>query len=239
VEKFSALAAEWWNPEGKFAVLHRFNPVRLAYVREQLTARFGRDPFHRRPYEGLTFLDIGCGGGLLSEPMARLGAEVTGIDPSERNIGTARHHAEAQALSIDYRVGTAETLAGDGRRFDVILNMEVIEHVLDPAGFMATCAALLKPGGFMVVSTINRTLASFALAIVGAEYVLGWLPRGTHHWEKFITPEEMETMFVDAGLRPVDCVGVVYSPLSGSWSRSANLSVNYMSLAERPVGAVA
>jgi 2-polyprenyl-6-hydroxyphenyl methylase/3-demethylubiquinone-9 3-methyltransferase len=239
VEKFSALAAEWWNPEGKFAVLHKFNPVRLAYVREQLTARFGRDPFHRRPYEGLSFLDIGCGGGLLSEPMARLGAEVTGIDPSERNIGTARHHAEAQALSIDYRVGTAEALAGDGRRFDVILNMEVIEHVLDPAAFMATCASLLKPGGFMVVSTINRTLASFALAIVGAEYVLGWLPRGTHHWEKFITPEEMETMFVDAGLRPVDCVGVVYSPLSGSWSRSANRSVNYMSLAERPVGAVA
>ena len=239
VEKFSALAADWWNPDGKFAVLHKFNPVRLAYVREQLTARFGRDPFHRRPYEGLSFLDIGCGGGLLSEPMARLGAEVTGIDPSERNIGTARHHAVAQGLAIDYRVATAEDLAGEARRFDVILNMEVIEHVLDPPAFMVTCASLLKPGGFMIVATINRTLASFALAIVGAEYVLGWLPRGTHHWEKFITPAEMEAMFVDAGLRPVDCVGVVFSPLAGSWSRSANTSVNYMSLAERPVGAVA
>ena len=239
VEKFSALAADWWNPDGKFAVLHKFNPVRLAYVREQLTARFGRDPFHRRPYEGLSFLDIGCGGGLLSEPMARLGAEVMGIDPSERNIGTARHHAVAQGLAIDYRVAIAEDLAGEGRRFDVILNMEVIEHVLDPAAFMATCASLLKPGGFMIVATINRTLASFALAIVGAEYVLGWLPRGTHHWEKFITPSEMEAMFVDSGLRPVDCVGVAFSPLAGTWSRSANTAVNYMSLAERPVGAAA
>jgi 2-polyprenyl-6-hydroxyphenyl methylase/3-demethylubiquinone-9 3-methyltransferase len=236
VAKFSALAAEWWNPEGKFAVLHRFNPVRLAYVREQLTARFGRDPFARAPYHGLAILDIGCGGGLLSEPMARLGAAVTGIDPSDRNIGTARLHAAEHGLAIDYRVATAEALALEPVRFDVILNMEVIEHVNDPSAFVATCASLLKPGGFMVVSTINRTLASFGLAIIGAEYVLGWLPRGTHQWEKFITPEEMQEFFLNAGLRPVEQVGLVYSPLSASWSRSASTAVNYMSLAERPVG---
>ena len=236
VEKFSALAAEWWNPEGKFAILHKFNPVRLAYVREQLTARFGRDPFSRKPYAGLAMLDIGCGGGLLSEPMARLGATVTGIDPSERNIRTAAVHAADQNLEIDYRVGTAEELAAESREFDVILNMEVIEHVTDPGEFVSTCAALLKPGGFMVVSTINRTLASFGLAIIGAEYILGWLPRGTHQWEKFMTPEELETYFFNAGLRPLDRIGVFYSPLSDTWSRSANTAVNYMSLAERPEG---
>lgn len=234
VEKFSALAAEWWNPDGKFAVLHKFNPVRLAYVREQLTARFGRDPFSRQPYAGLVMLDIGCGGGLLAEPMARLGATVTGIDPSERNIRTAAVHASEQELAIDYRVASAEELAKEGKQFDVILNMEVIEHVNDPASFIATCAQLLKPGGFMVVATINRTLASLCFAIIGAEYVLGWLPRGTHHWEKFITPDELENHFLNAELRPVDCTGVFYSPLAGMWARSSNTSINYMSLAERP-----
>src|SRR4051794_12373546 len=184
IERFSKLAAEWWDPKGKFHVLHVFNPTRLAFIKEEATARFHRDPFDRRPLEGLKLLDIGCGGGLLSEPMARLGAEVTGIDPAVRNIATARVHAAEMELPIDYRGTTAEALLEAGESFDIILNMEVIEHVADPAAFVQTCAGLLHPDGLMFVATINRTLKSFGLAIIGAEYVLGWLPRGTHHWEK-------------------------------------------------------
>ena len=191
VEKFSKIAAEWWNPKGKFAVLHVFNPVRLAYIKEQVTARFARDPYDRRPFQGLRFLDIGCGGGLLTEPMARLGAEIIGVDPSEKNIATASVHAEEQDLAIDYRATTAEDLAERGESFDVILNMEVIEHVADPSAFVQTCARLLKPNGLIFIATLNRTLKSFGLAIIGAEYILGWLPRGTHQWEKFITPDEL------------------------------------------------
>src|SRR5262245_19956739 len=191
VAKFSAIAAQWWDPAGKFGVLHKFNPVRLAYIREQATAWLGLDPVALRPFNGLRLLDIGCGGGLLSEPMARLGAEVVGIDPTERNIKTARVHAAGQELAIDYRVATAEELVAHGERFDIILNMEVIEHVRDPKRFVADCSRMLKPRGVMVVATINRTFRSFALAIIGAEYVLGWLPRGTHQWEKFISPDEL------------------------------------------------
>jgi len=236
VERFSALAAEWWNPKGKFAVLHRFNPVRIAYIREQVTARLSRDPATRRPFEGLDLLDIGCGGGLLSEPMTRLGARVTGIDPSEKNIRTAMVHAEEVGLDIDYRAATAEALAETGARFDVILNMEVIEHVADPALFLATCAAMLKPGGLMVVATISRTLKSFGLAIIGAEYVLGWLPRGTHQWEKFITPEELEEELKRSGLEVTGLTGVVYNPLANDWRRSADTAVNYMLVAIKPAG---
>lgn len=173
-------------------MLHVFNPVRLDYIREQATARLGRDPLQRRPFEGLRILDIGCGGGLLCEPMARLGATVVGVDPSEKNIKTASVHAQEMGLSIDYRVGLAEDLAAADERFDVILNMEVIEHVADPAAYTRACLSMLKPGGLMFVATINRTGKSFALAIVGAEYVLGWLPKGTHQWEKFITPAELK-----------------------------------------------
>jgi 2-polyprenyl-6-hydroxyphenyl methylase / 3-demethylubiquinone-9 3-methyltransferase len=234
VAKFSRLAAQWWDPHGKFAVLHKFNPVRLAYIRDHATARFGRDPHLPRPLKQLRLLDIGCGGGLLAEPMARLGAEVVAIDPSEINISTASVHAEEAGLGIDYRTATAEDLAGSGEKFDIILNMEVIEHVVDPAAFVAVCADMLKPGGIMFIATLNRTLKSFALAIIGAEYVLGWLPRGTHHWEKFITPEELHRFLAAAGLRQIDITGVFYNPLTGAWARSRDHDVNYMVLADKP-----
>jgi len=233
VEKFSKIAAEWWNPKGKFGVLHVFNPVRLAYIKEQVCGRLARDPLQRRPFDGLRFLDIGCGGGLLSEPMARLGATMVGVDPSEKNIKTATVHARELELAIDYRTGTAEDLAAAGETFDVILNMEVIEHVADPAAFTRTCAALLKPGGLMFVATINRTLKSFGLAIIGAEYVLGWLPKGTHQWEKFITPAELKGWLTDNGLAAKDETGVVYSPFRGDWRRSRDMDVNYMVVAEK------
>ncbi len=234
VEKFSQMAAEWWNPDGKFGVLHRFNPVRLAWIKEQVTARFARDPFDREPYKGLRFLDIGCGGGLLSEPMARLGANVVGADPSQRNINTAAVHAAGQDLAIDYRAVTAEELAAAGEKFDVILNMEVIEHVMDPPAFIATCAAMLNPGGLLFVATLNRTLKSFGLAIVGAEYVLGWLPKGTHHWEKFITPEELTDWLAENHLDLLGQSGVAYNPLSGEWRVVRDMGVNYMMVAQRP-----
>ena len=233
VEKFSRMAAEWWNPKGKFGVLHVFNPVRLQFIKEQVTARFGRDPLERQPFEGLRFLDIGCGGGLLTEPMARLGASITGVDPSEKNIKTASVHAQEMGLAIDYRVGTSEDLAAAGETFDVILNMEVIEHVSDPRAFTASCASMLKPDGLMFVATLNRTLKSFGLAIVGAEYVLGWLPKGTHQWEKFIKPEELKGWLSENGLSVKDEKGVTYSPLSRQWKVSRDMDVNYMLVAQK------
>lgn len=234
VEKFSKLAAEWWNPDGKFKVLHIFNPVRLAYIREQVTARFGLDPQLRQPFGSLRFLDIGCGGGLLSEPMARLGAHVVGADPSEKNIRTASVHRDEQELDIDYRVATAEELAAAGETFDVILNMEVIEHVADPRSFTAVCAGMLNPGGLMFVATLNRTLKSFGLAVVGAEYVLGWLPKGTHQWEKFITPQELRGWMEAGGLQVLDETGVTYNPVTGQWRRARDMDVNYMMVGRKP-----
>lgn len=234
VAKFSALAAEWWDPNGRFSVLHKFNPVRLAYIREQATARFARDPQERSPLTGLRLLDVGCGGGLLSEPMARLGAEVVAIDPSAANVSAATVHAREAGLAVDYRATTAEAVAAAGERFDIILNMEVVEHVAAPAAFVTVTAGMLNPGGLMFVATLNRTLKSFALAIIGAEYVLGWLPRGTHQWEKFVTPEELGGFVERAGLRTLDVTGVVYNPLAGNWSRSSDTDVNYMLLACRP-----
>ena len=233
VEKFSKIAAEWWNPKGKFGVLHVFNPVRLAYIKEQVCGRLSRDPLERRPFEGLRFLDIGCGGGLLTEPMARLGARITGVDPSEKNIKTATVHAAEMGLDIDYRAATAEDLAAAGEIFDVILNMEVIEHVADPSAFTRTCCNLLKPGGLMFVATLNRTLKSFGLAIIGAEYVLGWLPKGTHHWEKFITPAELKGWLAENRVAVKDQSGVTYSPFTGEWRRSRDMDVNYMVVGER------
>jgi 2-polyprenyl-6-hydroxyphenyl methylase/3-demethylubiquinone-9 3-methyltransferase len=237
VEKFSRMAAEWWNPKGKFGVLHVFNPVRLQYIKEQVCGRLGLDPLDRRPFAGLRFLDIGCGGGLLCEPMARLGATVVGVDPSEKNIKTAAVHAAEVGLDIDYRVGTAEDLAAASERFDVILNMEVIEHVADPAAYTRSCTAMLKPGGLMFVATLNRTLKSFGLAIVGAEYVLGWLPKGTHQWEKFITPEELRGWLAANQAVIRDEVGVTYSPFSGTWRKSRDKAVNYMVVAEKSADA--
>lgn len=233
VDRFSALAAEWWNPNGKFRPLHKFNPVRLAYIRDQVAARFGRDPQAARPFEGLRFLDIGCGGGLLCEPMARLGAEVVGVDPAERNIEVAKLHAAQGGLQIDYRATTAEALADAGETFDVVLNMEVVEHVADVELFVARTAEMVKPGGMMFVATINRTLKALGLAIIGAEYVLRWLPRGTHRYDKLVRPDELEAALAKAGLTVADRTGVSYSPLADRWSRSSDMDVNYMVMAER------
>jgi 2-polyprenyl-6-hydroxyphenyl methylase / 3-demethylubiquinone-9 3-methyltransferase len=229
VERFSRIAAEWWDPRGKFAPLHRFNPVRLAFIRDQALYRFQRDGSQRRPFEALRLLDIGCGGGLLSEPMARLGFEVVGVDASERNVGTARAHAAEQGLEIDYRASTAEALLAAGEPpFDVILNMEVVEHVADPGAYLRDCARLLKPGGLMIVATLNRTLKALALAKIGAEYILRWLPAGTHDWRKFLTPDEIRG-FLSAEPVIVDGpYGVVFEPLSGRWKPSGDADVNYM-----------
>lgn len=233
VARFSALAAEWWNPRGKFGVLHKFNPVRLGYVRDQAAAHFGRDPKGVKPFAGLRLLDIGCGGGLLSEPMARLGFDVLGADASEKNIKTAATHADEVELSIDYRATTAEVLAAAGERFDVVLNMEVIEHVADLNLFLKSCASMLKPGGLMFVATINRTAKAFALAIVGAEYVLGWLPRGTHDWAKFVKPLELDTALTRAGLEATHEIGVMFNPLTGGWMLASDMDVNYMVAAKK------
>ena len=234
VAKFEAMAAEWWDPEGKFKPLHMMNPVRLDYITRQIAAEFGRDLKAARPFEGLRLLDIGCGGGLLSEPMARLGGEVVGADAAERNIPVARVHAEAQDLPIDYRHTTAEALVAGGESFDVVLAMEIVEHVADPAAFVATCHALLRPGGLMIASTINRNAKSFMAAIVGAEWVMRWLPKGTHDWAKFITPEELTGMIARAGLDPVDRKGFVFNPVSWQWSISdRDLSVNYVAAGVR------
>lgn len=233
IEHFSALAAEWWNPAGKFGTLHKFNPVRLAYIRDHVAAHFGRDPHAVKPFDGLRFLDIGCGGGLLCEPMARLGAEVVGADASETNIEVAKLHAAEGGLTIDYRATTAEALADEGETFDVILNMEVVEHVSDVDLFIAKCGAMLKPGGLIFVATINRTLKAWGLAIIGAEYVLGWLPRGTHQYEKLVRPEELERALSAADVTITDRTGVVYNPLADRWQRSRDMDVNYMIVATK------
>ena len=229
VERFSRIAEDWWNPRGKFAPLHRFNPVRLAFIRDQALLRFGRDAGARRPFEGLRLLDIGCGGGLLSEPMTRLGFEVTAVDAAERNIGAAKAHAAEMGLQINYLCSTVETLAEEGSQpFDVILNMEVIEHVADPVQFLRDCARLLAPGGLMVVATLNRTAKAMALAVVGAEHVLRWLPVGTHDWNKFIKPDELAAWLEGEDVDVEGPFGVSFSPLTGRWSQSGDTTVNYM-----------
>lgn len=234
VQRFSALAAEWWNPNGKFRPLHKFNPVRLAYIRDNVAAHFGREPRKAQPFQNLRFLDIGCGGGLLCEPMARLGAEVVGADASDTNIEVARLHAAECGVKVDYRAETAEALAEQGEKFDVVLNMEVVEHVADIELFISKCAEMLKPGGIMFVATINRTLKALGLAIIGAEYVLRWLPRGTHQYGKLVRPEELERVLTSAALAMKDRTGVVYNPLSDRWQRSRDMDVNYMVMAEKP-----
>lgn len=235
IAKFEAMAAEWWNPEGKFKPLHMLNPTRLDYITRQIAAEFGRDLAADAPFAGLRLLDIGCGGGLLSEPMARLGAAVVGADAAERNIPVAQIHAAQSGLAIDYRHTTAEALAEAGERFDVVLNMEVVEHVADPRAYLAACQALLKPGGLMICSTINRNPKSYVMAIVGAEYVMRWLPKGTHDWRKFITPDELFAMLREAGLDPVDRKGFVFDKLAWRWSISdRDLSVNYVTASVKP-----
>lgn len=234
VDRFTAMAAEWWDPTGKFRPLHKFNPVRLAYIRDRVAAQFGRDPKSHRPLEGLRLLDIGCGGGLLSEPMARMGANVLGADASERNIGIASTHAAQSGVTVDYRAVTAEALAADGEKFDIVLNMEVVEHVADVPFFIETCASMVKPGGLMFIATINRTFKAAALAIVAAENILRWLPRGTHQYEKLVRPDEIEAPLGRAGLTVTDRTGVFFNPLANQWNLSKDMDVNYMLVAERP-----
>ncbi len=235
VARFSALAATWWDPKGPFAPLHKFNPTRLGFIRDCAAEHFGRDARARAPFEGLTLLDIGCGGGLLSEPMHRLGFKVTGVDASVKNIGTAKAHAAPQGLEIDYRAATAEALLDEGAGpFDVVLNMEVIEHVADPGAYLRACAELIAPGGLMVVATLNRTAKALLLAKIGAEYVLGWLPRGTHDWRKFLKPDEIRSFLEGAPVVVQGPYGVSYNPLSDRWSVSGDTDVNYMMLVNKP-----
>jgi 2-polyprenyl-6-hydroxyphenyl methylase/3-demethylubiquinone-9 3-methyltransferase len=223
------IAEEWWDPAGKFAPLHQLNPVRIGYIRDRAATHWQRDALSGSPLNGLDLLDIGCGGGLLSEPMARLGAKVTGIDAAARNIATASLHAEGQDLAIDYRATTAESLAEANKRYDIVLALEIVEHVADVELFLRTCGALVKPGGLLFLSTLNRTAKSWALAIAGAEYVLRWLPRGTHDWKKFLKPSEVVRGLRGGAIEAQEIVGVVYSPLSRAWSlNKADLDVNYM-----------
>ncbi len=234
VAKFEAMAAEWWDTNGKFKPLHMLNPCRLDYITGQIAAEFDRDLTGPQPFAGLRILDIGCGGGLLSEPMARLGATVVGADAAPRNIPVAQLHAEQSGLTIDYRHTTAEDLAALGEQFDVVLNMEVVEHVSDPQAYLTACRDLLKPGGLMVCSTLNRNPKSFVMAIIGAEWVMRWLPKGTHDWAKFITPDELYSLLRTAGLDPVDRKGMVFNPVSWSWSLSPrDLSCNYVTTSLR------
>ncbi|AGI74342.1 3-demethylubiquinone-93-O-methyltransferase UbiG [Octadecabacter arcticus 238] len=235
IAKFEAMAAEWWDLEGKFKPLHMLNPTRLDYITRQIAAEFDRDLMADKPFDGLRILDIGCGGGLLCEPMARLGADIVGADAAERNIPVAQVHAEQSGLDIDYRFTTAEDMAAAGEQFDIVLNMEVVEHVASPLSYLTACQQLLKPEGLHICSTINRNPKSFAMAIVGAEYVMRWLPKGTHEFNKFITPDELFALLEQAGLNPVDRKGFKFDFLGWSWSISdSDMSVNYVTAALKP-----
>ena len=229
IERFSRIAGEWWDPTGKFAPLHRLNPVRIGYIRDRAAAHWKRDALSGAPLHGLSLLDIGCGGGLLSEPMARLGARVTGVDAAPRNVAVAALHAEKQGLEIDYRQGAAEALAESGNQFDIVLALEIVEHVADAPLFLKSCGRLVRPGGLLFLSTLNRTAKAWALAIAGGEYILRWLPRGTHDWQKFLKPSEVVNGLSAGGIEAQEIVGVVYSPLSRAWSlNKSDLDVNYM-----------
>jgi 2-polyprenyl-6-hydroxyphenyl methylase/3-demethylubiquinone-9 3-methyltransferase len=233
VERFARHAADWWDARGPMAALHKFNPVRLAYIRDQAAARFGRDTRKLDCLKGLRMLDIGCGGGILSEPLARLGVEMVGVDPAQENIVAASAHAQESGVAVDYRATTAEELAAQGEKFDAVLAMEVVEHVTDVEAFVATIASMVKPGGLLIAATLNRTMKSFALAIVGAEYVLRWVPRGTHQWDKFVTPEELERVLEAGGLQVIGERGVIYNLFADRWQLSSDMDVNYMVVAER------
>jgi len=237
VARFAAMAAEWWDPDGKFRPLHKLNPARVRFIRDRACARFGRDPSKDKPLDGLRLIDIGCGGGLVCEPMARMGAAVTGIDAGTETVGIARTHAEAVGLDIDYRAETAEALVAAGETFDVVLSLEVVEHVADVAGFVAACCALTRPGGLIVMSTLNRTARAFATAIVGAEYVMRWLPRGTHDWRKFLRPSELSGALTRAGAQVEEVAGLSYNPFYDEWRVTGDVSVNYMIAAGKPAAA--
>lgn len=234
VEQFDRQAALWWDATGPFRLLHKIGPLRLDYIRSAAVRHFGLDPSVSRPLEGLAVLDVGCGGGLISEPLTRLGGRVTGIDPAAKNVGTAQAHANAAGVEVTYRNARAEDLASERLSYDIVVCLEVIEHVPDPAAFVRTLADLTKPGGLLVLSTLNRTARSFALAIVGAEYVLRWLPQGTHDWNRFITPAELEAFAHEAGMTGFSAQGMVYNPLRDAWSLSVDTAVNYLAHAAKP-----
>lgn len=234
MKSFSRMAEDWWNPAGMFKPLHVMNGARLGYITQAVCDHFHRDPDAKLPLKGLRVLDIGCGGGLLCEPMTRLGAKVTGVDALEKNLKTAKTHAEQSGLEIDYRHGTIEQLVESGEApFDIVLNMEVIEHVANPPEFIKDCGAMVSEGGIMFCSTINRTLKAFALAIVGAEYILRWLPRGTHQYEKFIKPAELSRYIQDAGLKVDEQTGMSLNPLNNKWTFSNDTSINYVMIGTR------
>jgi 2-polyprenyl-6-hydroxyphenyl methylase/3-demethylubiquinone-9 3-methyltransferase len=234
IDRFARLASQWWDPKGKFAALHRIGPARLTFLRDEMVRHFGLGGAGLRPLRGLRVLDVGCGGGLIAEPLARLGARVTGIDPAAETIEAARRHAEGQGLEIDYRAGRIEELATEALAFDAVVCLEVVEHVPGPAAFLETCAGLVRPGGLMLLSTINRTLKAYLLAIVGAEYILRWLPVGTHQWERFVTPDELARHLRAAGLGAPVVRGLVYNPLADVWSVAGDTDVNYLAAAAKP-----
>ncbi|MFD2265353.1 bifunctional 2-polyprenyl-6-hydroxyphenol methylase/3-demethylubiquinol 3-O-methyltransferase UbiG [Lacibacterium aquatile] len=235
VDRFAALADSWWNPDGPFRPLHKLSPVRIGFLRRRLVEHFKLSPDSLKPLTGMSLIDIGCGGGLVSEPMARLGATVTGVDAAAEGIEAAKRHAANVGLAIDYRATTAEEILAEGKRFDIVLALEVIEHVADPAAFVATCASLAKPGGFVAFATLSRTPKSFALGIVAAEYLLRWVPAGTHSWKKFVKPSELAGALRQSGLILDALTGVGYDPVSGDFSEIADPSVNYLLTAHKPV----
>ncbi len=234
IKRFSRIADEWWDPMGKFRPLHQLNPIRLTYIRDEICRHFQIEKRAAAPLNGLKVLDIGCGGGLLCEPMTRMGADVTGVDPAERTIKAARAHAKDMGLTVDYRISRAEELVDAGELFDVVVNMEVIEHVPDVPAFLDICTHLVRPGGLMLASTLNRTVKSYGLAIIGAEYIMRWLPTGTHQWERFVTPDELKKAMLGAGLVEVEQTGMSYNPLTGSWTLGTDLDVNYLASAKKP-----
>ncbi len=235
IARFEKLAETWWDADGPMKPLHRFNPERIRFIRDRAAAAFGRDIREAQPFAGLSLLDIGCGGGLIAEPMARLGFAVTGIDAAGKNLAVAQRHAEAAGLAIDYRHTTAEALAETGARHDIVLALEIVEHVADLDGFLAAALALAKPEGLLIVATLNRTAKSFAMAIVGAEYVLRWLPRGTHDWRKFPRPSELAASLRRGGGRVIELAGMSYNPIAGTWRVTRDLAVNYVAVA-KPAG---
>lgn len=236
IAHFAQMAEAWWDPAGKFRPLHEMNPVRLTFLRDHIAQHFTRNIEQPQPFSGLTLLDIGCGGGLVCEPLSRLGAEVTGIDATEKNIDIARTHAENCGVPVHYRHAAAEELAAENAVFDIVFALEIVEHVADVPSFLDAVTALVRPGGVLFMSTLNRTVKSYATAIIGAEYVLRWLPRGTHHWNKFLRPSELVLPLEERGIRTEALTGIVFDPLQRNWRlHPEKLDINYMLAAVKDI----